>query len=268
MRRLNLRRRCSIVLRSAGIRNVHDTVIALGLGADGVCPYVMVEVVCVDDYPQDVSNLAAALSKGIEKVISTIGIHEVRGYARQFSSIGIKPELAEIFHTEAFAASDTGGVGFAHRAEDLVGQRAPNLEDPRAPIRSWRDRPSPVGFGPIARHWSPRRERAGTHDRAWQEKRQPLPPSDFQARFNQCAPDDLQVPGLKGGEPVRLTGVWPERPQMAFTLPRVHLAFETRLGRERIEHRPETGYSSALRADDERPDRHGQRGERDDDPAR
>ena len=37
--------------------------------------------------------------KGIEKVISTIGIHEVRGYARQFSSIGVRPELAEIFQT-------------------------------------------------------------------------------------------------------------------------------------------------------------------------
>ncbi len=45
-------------------------------------------------------------------MISTIGIHEVRGYARQFSSIGVKPELAEIFQTEAFAASDAGGVGF------------------------------------------------------------------------------------------------------------------------------------------------------------
>ena len=32
-------------------------------------------------------------------MISTIGIHEVRGYARQFSSIGLKPELAEIFQT-------------------------------------------------------------------------------------------------------------------------------------------------------------------------
>ena len=46
-------------------------------------------------------------------MISTIGIHEVRGYARQFSSIGIKPELAEIFQTEAFAASASAGVGFA-----------------------------------------------------------------------------------------------------------------------------------------------------------
>ena len=40
----NLRRRCSIVLRSAAIRNVHDVVLALGLGANGVCPYVMLEV--------------------------------------------------------------------------------------------------------------------------------------------------------------------------------------------------------------------------------
>ncbi|HKA67119.1 MAG TPA: glutamate synthase-related protein, partial [Solirubrobacterales bacterium] len=114
----NLRRRCGIVLRSAAIRNVHDTMLALGLGANGVCPYTMVEVICVEDYESDVSNLCAALTKGIEKVISTIGIHEVRGYARQFSSIGVKPELAEIFQTEAFASSASGGTGFADLDED------------------------------------------------------------------------------------------------------------------------------------------------------
>jgi glutamate synthase (NADPH) large chain len=114
----NLRRRCGIVLRSAAIRNVHDTMLALGLGANGVCPYTMVEVICVEDYESDVSNLCDALVKGIEKVISTIGIHEVRGYARQFSSIGVKPELAEIFQTEAFAASESSGTGFAELDED------------------------------------------------------------------------------------------------------------------------------------------------------
>ncbi len=114
----NLRRRCGIVLRSAAIRNVHDTMLALGLGANGVCPYTMAEVVCVEDYQADIRNLCAALGKGIEKVISTIGIHEVRGYARQFSSIGVRPELAEIFQTEAFAASEKGGVGFAALDED------------------------------------------------------------------------------------------------------------------------------------------------------
>jgi glutamate synthase (NADPH/NADH) large chain len=114
----NLRRRCGLVLRSAALRNVHDVMLALGLGANGVCPYTMVEVICVEDYESDVSNLCAALTKGIEKVISTIGIHEVRGYARQFSSIGIKPELAEIFQTEAFAASAAAGTGFADLDED------------------------------------------------------------------------------------------------------------------------------------------------------
>jgi glutamate synthase (NADPH) large chain len=114
----NLRRRCSIVLRSAAIRNVHDVMLALGLGANGVCPYTMVEVICVEDYESDVSNLCAALRKGIEKVISTIGIHEVRGYARQFSSIGIKPELAEIFQTEFYAASEKAGTGFSDLDED------------------------------------------------------------------------------------------------------------------------------------------------------
>jgi glutamate synthase (NADPH/NADH) large chain len=124
----NLRRRCSIVLRSAAIRNVHDVVLALGLGANGVCPYVMLEVICVDDYKQDVDNICSALRKGIEKVISTIGIHEVRGYARQFSSIGVKPELAEILQTEHYCASERGGIGFSdldagadERQHDLRG---------------------------------------------------------------------------------------------------------------------------------------------------
>ncbi|MGE5858198.1 MAG: glutamate synthase-related protein [Solirubrobacterales bacterium] len=135
----NLRRRCSLVLRSAAIRNVHDVMVALGLGANGVCPYVMVEVICVDDYENDVANLCAALRKGIEKVISTIGIHEVRGYARQFSSIGIKPELAEIFHTEAFAASEKGGVGFAQLDADTdQRQRVLTGDEDAKPVKTFR----------------------------------------------------------------------------------------------------------------------------------
>ena len=136
----NLRRRCGLVLRSAAIRNVHDVMLALGLGANGVCPYTMVEVICVEDYETDVGNLCAALTKGIEKVISTIGIHEVRGYARQFSSIGVKPELAEIFQTEAFAASATGGTGFADLDEDTNARaRALSGDDEAAkPAKTFR----------------------------------------------------------------------------------------------------------------------------------
>ncbi len=114
----NLRRRCGIVLRSAAIRNVHDVMVALGLGADGVCPYVMVEVALMDDYEDDISNLCSALRKGIEKVISTIGIHEVRGYARLFACIGVKPELTAIFDTPSYFGSENGGAGFAELDAD------------------------------------------------------------------------------------------------------------------------------------------------------
>ena len=115
---VNLRRRCGVVVRSAALRNVHDVVLALGLGADGVCPYTMVEVGLMDDYRTDVSQLCAALRKGIEKVISTIGIHEVRGYARVFSCIGLKPELTAIFDTPAYFGSEGGGNGFAELDRD------------------------------------------------------------------------------------------------------------------------------------------------------
>jgi glutamate synthase (NADPH/NADH) large chain len=144
----NLRRRCGIVLRSAAIRNVHDVMLALGLGANGVCPYVMVEVICVEDYEKDVGNLCDALTKGIEKVISTIGIHEVRGYARQFSSIGIKPELAEIFQTKAFAATESGGTGFAELDDD-TNERARALsgdDEAAKPAKTFRFYPKVYKF--------------------------------------------------------------------------------------------------------------------------
>ncbi|MEX0992940.1 MAG: glutamate synthase-related protein [Solirubrobacterales bacterium] len=120
----NLRRSTSIVLRSGAIRNVHDVCMALGLGADGVCPYVMLKVICVDDYETDISNMCAALRKGIEKVLSTLGIHEVRGYARLFSSIGLKPELAKIFDTPAYYGSAEAGTGFAELDTEAAVRQA------------------------------------------------------------------------------------------------------------------------------------------------
>ena len=135
----SLRRRCGVVLRSAAIRNVHDTVLALGLGADAVCPYVMVEVSLLDDYATDVGNLVTALRKGIEKVISTIGIHEVRGYSRLFASIGLQPEVAAVFDTPSYMGSEGGGTGFA--ALDSDGderQRVLAGEDESRPAKTFR----------------------------------------------------------------------------------------------------------------------------------
>jgi hypothetical protein len=119
------------------------------------------------------------------------------------------------------------GVGFSTRKEDLIDKPAPNIEDPAKPIMDWHSRPTPVGFGPIAAHWSPRVELAGTYDEKWARERQPLWPDDFDERFFHCAPHDQQVPGfLRGGEEVELRNLTPSG-LLRFRLPVVNLRFTT-----------------------------------------
>jgi hypothetical protein len=121
------------------------------------------------------------------------------------------------------------GTGFAVRREHLVGRPAPNVE---LPERSG----VPAGFGPVASFWQPRLGYAGTYDDVWLRERMPLLAADFDERFFQCAPEDQQAPGfLHGGERVELTNLTPSG-WLEFTLPRLHLAFTTRFGRESVDH--------------------------------
>jgi len=129
------------------------------------------------------------------------------------------------------------GAGFGVQAEHVVGRKAPNIEDPAHLVTSWKDRPRPIGFGPVARHWLPRRKYAGTYDEKWEKERQPLLPRDFDERFNQIAPEDQQAQGfLKGGEPVELFNLSPSG-YLKFALPKVALRFETRIADAETEHR-------------------------------
>jgi hypothetical protein len=128
------------------------------------------------------------------------------------------------------------GTGFATRREHLVDQLLPNVEDPRRPIGSWKDRPYPAGFGAIASYWTPRKEYAGTYDDRWMKERFPEWPEDFDIRFFQTAPEDQQAPGfLRGGEPVELVNLHPDG-VLAFSLPRITLGFTTRFGKEQVHH--------------------------------
>jgi hypothetical protein len=117
------------------------------------------------------------------------------------------------------------GTGFAAAADParLDGLALPNLEDPRAPIASWDDRPPPAGFGAIDGYWDPRARFAGTYDDAWKAARAPLLPDDFDPRFFNVAHPDLVAPGhLVGGEPVSITNTTPGG-RVAFRLPRRRL---------------------------------------------
>ncbi len=107
-----LRRRTSILVHSGGVRNLHDIAFLLGLGADAVAPWLMEEKALALEGRTGLANLLEALRKGLEKVISTMGIHELRGYGRIFSAIGLKPELAEYFGTRNFLGSEKAGYGF------------------------------------------------------------------------------------------------------------------------------------------------------------
>jgi hypothetical protein len=116
-------------------------------------------------------------------------------------------------------------VGAGFRLSDgerpLNGLRVPNLEDPAAPISSWKDRPPPACFAPVAAFWEPRRSFAGTYDERWQRERAPFLPDDFDPRFFQLAPPGLVAPTyLQGTEPVEVRGASPSG-LLRFQLPGV-----------------------------------------------
>ncbi|MCI0660664.1 MAG: glutamate synthase-related protein [Acidobacteria bacterium] len=111
----SLRRKCSIILKSGQIRNLHDLCFALGCGADAVNPYAMYEVALRDAVDEEsakklLRNCFVMHHTGIEKVMSTMGIHEVDGYGRLFSSIGLSPELADLFGIKNYCGSAHAGL--------------------------------------------------------------------------------------------------------------------------------------------------------------
>jgi hypothetical protein len=61
-----------------------------------------------------------------------------------------------------------------------------------------------MGFGPIAPHWHPRLQLAGTYDDRWQTGRRPLPPADFSPEYFNVAPSDQRLDEYQPDEEVRL----------------------------------------------------------------
>jgi hypothetical protein len=115
------------------------------------------------------------------------------------------------------------GVGFVHPKQDraaVAGRPLPNLENSALPLADYKSPVAPVGFGPLASHWQPRLALAGTYDEAWQKKRAPRLPQDFDPRFFNTAPaDQIVADYLQGGEPVEITGVTPDGQPVKTTVP-------------------------------------------------
>jgi glutamate synthase (NADPH/NADH) large chain len=108
----------SLIVRSGAIRNMHDIMFVLGLGAAAVNPYMLwkqayAQAESAEGLQRTLSNTLTALQASVEKIMSTMGIHELCGYGRIFSSIGLKDELAEVFGCANFCPSAVTGLGFA-----------------------------------------------------------------------------------------------------------------------------------------------------------
>jgi hypothetical protein len=118
------------------------------------------------------------------------------------------------------------GTGFAVDPQRLIGKTGPNFEYTDAPYRDHRSG-RPAGFGPVARHWQPRIQYAGTYGDEWKKTRDPLLPRDFNRLYYQCAPQDQQTRSpLVGYEVVRFgnfttEGFW------QFMLPRITFDINT-----------------------------------------
>ncbi|HKC87320.1 MAG TPA: glutamate synthase-related protein, partial [Blastocatellia bacterium] len=129
----SLRRKCSVVLKSGQIRNLHDICFALGAGADAVAPYAMYEVALRDAVDTEsartaLRNLFVMQHTGIEKVMSTMGVHEVDGYGRLFASIGLSNEIANIFGIKNYCGSDRTGLTLERLDRELRDRLAARRE--------------------------------------------------------------------------------------------------------------------------------------------
>lgn len=128
-----LRRNCSLVIRSGALRSLHDIVTLYGLGADSINPYLLFATVN-DGSKTPIMNLYNALNKGLEKVISTIGIHELRGYGRLYSSIGLHEEIANILQITNFFGSNDLAFSLESLAKDAKS-RANDYNNPKIRMR-------------------------------------------------------------------------------------------------------------------------------------
>ncbi len=122
------------------------------------------------------------------------------------------------------------GSGIARRPQTLIDRAAPQIEAPGAPILAAASAIDPVGVAALGRHFEPRRALAGTYDARWLRERYPARPHDYQAAHELCAPRDFcfDTP-LRGGEPIRLRGLWP-RPSIDFLLPKLRISIEAEIG--------------------------------------
>ena len=128
----------------------------------------------------------------------------------------------------AFGGADYGmnplgkGSGLAEFHGQQV-QLLPNIENPRSPVTSNRDKPKPVGFGMVDLSWPQRQRFAGTHDQYWLDNLFPGFARDLDWSFFNIAPGDQWLEGFwQGGENYEFVNMHATQAVLRGQLPRWH----------------------------------------------
>jgi glutamate synthase (NADPH/NADH) large chain len=137
--RKGLRTSTGLVVETGSAREVHHFALLAGYGAEAVHPYLAMETLAAmhAHMPGELSpdkavkNYIKAVGKGLQKVMSKMGISTYMSYtgAQIFEAVGLNRELVDKYFTGT--ASNVGGIGIFEVAEEALRiHRAAFGQDP------------------------------------------------------------------------------------------------------------------------------------------
>ncbi len=118
-----LRTSTGIVVDSGSVREVHQFALLAGYGAEGVCPWLTfatIQQMAGTDSKTATKNYIKAIGKGLNKVMSKMGISTYQSYcgAQIFEAIGLNSDFVARYFTGT--ATQVEGIGLAEVAEEAV----------------------------------------------------------------------------------------------------------------------------------------------------
>jgi glutamate synthase (NADPH) large chain len=127
------RTQVALIVESGDCREVHHAAVLIGYGAAAVNPYLAFE--SAEDLIREgalagvtpekaVRNYVKALGKGVQKIMSKMGISTVASYcgAQVFEAVGLDTQLVQRYFTGT--ASPIGGIGLAEIHAEVAARHA------------------------------------------------------------------------------------------------------------------------------------------------
>ncbi len=125
---LGLRTQTGLVVETGSAREVHHMAVLAGYGAEAVHPYLALETIAAlaRELPGELSpekavaNYVKAIGKGLQKVMSKMGISTYMSYcgAQIFEAVGLSRDLVDKYFTGT--SSQIGGIGVFEVAQEAL----------------------------------------------------------------------------------------------------------------------------------------------------